>query len=73
MKKPKPREKICLLIMCYRDQPAVYHKVLTTKDIHFWNVELMKYAVHEVYSKYTYNIALDWMLIRGIWKRKKAS
>jgi len=51
-----------LLVMCYRSEPAVYHKVLSTRDVHFWNIELMKYAVYEVYSKYPYDIALDWML-----------
>jgi len=61
-----------LLIMCYRGEPAVYHRVFSAEDVHFWNVELMKYAVNEVYSKYTYGIALDWMLRRGGWKAKKA-
>jgi hypothetical protein len=27
----------------------------------------MKYAAYEVYSKFPYDIALDWMLRRGIW------
>lgn len=62
-----------LLVMCYRGEPAVYHKVLSAKDIQFWNIELMKYAVYEVYSKYTCDIALDWMLRKGIWKIKKAA
>jgi hypothetical protein len=61
-----------LLVMCYRGKPAVYHKVLSNKDVQFWNIELMKYAVYEVYSKYTYDIALDWMLGKGIWKTKRA-
>jgi len=60
-----------LLVMCYRGKPAVYHKVLSNREVQFWNIELMKYAVYEVYSKYTYNIALDWMLRKGIWKIKK--
>jgi len=60
-----------LLVMCYRGKPAVYYKVLSNKDIQFWNIELMKYAVYEVYSKYTYDIALDWMLGKGIWKTKR--
>jgi hypothetical protein len=59
--------------MCYRGKPAVYHKVLTADKVQFWNIELMKYAVYEVYSKYTYDIALDWMLEKGIWESKKAS
>jgi len=61
-----------LLLMCYRGKPAVYHTVLSVEDVHFWNIELMKYAVNEVYSKYTYGIALDWMLRKGIWKTKRA-
>ena len=61
-----------LLIMCYRGEPAVYHAVLSAEDVHFWNVGLMRYAVNEVYSKYTYGIALDWMLRKGIWKIRKA-
>jgi hypothetical protein len=51
-----------LLTMCYRGEPAVYHRVPTVEDVRFFNVELMKYAVNEVYSRYTYDIALDWML-----------
>lgn len=61
-----------LLVMCYRGEPAVYHKILSIKDVQFWNIELMKYGVYEVYSKYTYDIALDWMIGKGIWKIKKA-
>ena len=61
-----------LLVMCYRGEPAVYHTVLSAKDVHFWNIEFMKYAVYEVYSKHTYDIALDWMLRKGIWKTKRA-
>jgi len=60
-----------LLTMCYRGEPAVYHRVPTVEDVRFFNVELMKYAVNEVYSKYTYDIALDWMLRKGGWKAKK--
>lgn len=62
-----------LLTMCYRGEPAVYHRIPSAEDVHFFNVELMKYAVNEVYSKYTYGIALDWMLGKGGWKTKKAS
>ena len=61
-----------LLIMCYRGEPAVYHAVLSGEGVRFWNIELMKYTVDEIYSKYTYGIALDWMLRRGGWKTKKA-
>jgi len=61
-----------LLVMCYRGKPTVYHVVLSAQDVHYWNIELMKYAVNEVYSKYTYGIALDWMLRKGIWKIKRA-
>ena len=56
-----------LLVICYRGEPAIYDKVLSTKDVQFWNIELMKYAAYEVYSKFPYDIALDWMLRRGIW------
>lgn len=56
-----------LLVMCYRSESAVYHKVLSTQDVHFWNIEMMKYAVYEVYSGHPYNVAHDWMLRRGIW------
>ena len=59
-----------LLTMCYRGEPAVYHRVPSAEDVHFFNVELMKYAMSEVYSKYTYSIALDWMLRRGSWKKR---
>ena len=61
-----------LLTMCYRGEPAVYHRIPSAEDVHFFNVELMKYAISEVYSKYTYSIALDWMLRRGSWEIKKA-
>jgi len=61
-----------LLTMCYRGTPAIYNRVPTVEDVRFFNVELMKYAVSEVYSKYTYSIAQDWMLGKGIWKIKKA-
>ena len=61
-----------LLTMCYRGEPAVYCRVPSAEDVRFLNVELMKYAMSEVYSRYTYSIALDWMLRRGSWKRKKA-
>jgi len=61
-----------LLAMYYRGEPAVYHTVLPSKDVHFWNIELMKYAVCEVYSRHEYRIALDWMLRKGIWKARRA-
>ena len=61
-----------LLTMCYRGEPAVYHRIPSAEEVHFFNVELMKYAISEVYSKYTYSIALDWMLRRGSWEIKKA-
>jgi len=60
-----------LLLICYRGKPAVYHTVLSVEDVHFWNIELMKYAANEVYSKYTYDAAHDWMLRKGIWKTKR--
>jgi len=61
-----------LLVMGYRGEPAIYHTVLSANDVHSWNIELMKYAVYEVYSKHEYDVALDWMLRKGIWKIKKA-
>jgi len=61
-----------LLTMCYRGTPAIYNRVPSAGDVHFFNVELMKYAVYEVYSKHEYDVALDWMLREGIWKIKKA-
>jgi hypothetical protein len=60
------------LVMGYRGEPAIYHTVLSAKDVRSWNIELMKYAVYEVYSKHEYDIALDWMLRKGIWKTKRA-
>lgn len=61
-----------LLVMGYRNEPSIYYKVLTAYDVLFWNVEMMKYAVCEVYSKHPYDIALDWMLRRGMWGIKKS-
>jgi len=58
--------------MCYRGEPAIYHKTLLAKDVQFWNILLMKYAVYEVYSKFPYDVALGWMLKKGIWKTKTA-
>lgn len=61
-----------LLTMCYRGTPAIYNRVPSAGDVQFFNVELMKYAVNEVYSKYPYDTALDWMLRKSGWKTKKA-
>lgn len=60
--------KKCLMLT-YEGKPTIYSKIITAEDIHFWNVSLMKYAVHEVYSKHPYDTALDWMLQKGMWKQ----
>jgi len=62
--------KYCFML-AYRGQPSIYSNILTPTDVHLWNVNLMKYASYEVYSKYLYDLALDWMLRRGLWGKKK--
>jgi hypothetical protein len=59
------------LMLAYRGEPSIYSNLLTPTDIHLWNVNLMKYASYEIYSKYPYDLALDWMLRRGLWGRRK--
>lgn len=61
--------KYCLVLI-YRKEATIYSKVLTADEVHFWNTNLMKYASTEIYSKYSYDIAHDWMLRQGIWRKK---
>ncbi len=58
------------LILVYRETPSIYtgRSIVNTQDVDVWNINLMKYASNEVYSKYEYGHALNWMLRRGIWK-----
>lgn len=55
------------MTMFYAGPPSVGEKDLSADEVHFFNFEIMKYAAHEVYSKYPYNIASDWMHRRGLW------
>ena len=59
------------LMLAYRGQPSIYSNIVTPTDTHLWNVNLMKYASDEIYSKYRYDLALDWMHQRGVWSRRK--
>ena len=59
------------LVLTYRGEPAIYSNTITANDIHLWNINLMKYASYEIYSKHSYDIALDWMLQRGMWSNMK--
>ena len=58
-------------MLAYRGKPSIYTKTLTTYDVNLWNVNLMRYASQEVYSKYAYDLAQDWMLRRGLWDKKQ--
>jgi len=46
------------LVLAYRGNPAVYTKDISTDDVRFWNVEMMKYAQNEVYSRYPLRVDL---------------
>lgn len=59
------------MVLCYRKERTIYTKVLARGEVEFWNIEMMKYASREIYSKHPYNLALDWMHDRGIWQREK--
>lgn len=59
--------KYCLML-AYRAHPAIYTGQLIDNDVNLWNVHLMKYASSEVYSKYPYDLASDWICQRGIWQ-----
>ncbi len=61
--------KYCLVLV-YRKEATIYTKVLADDEVHFWNINLMKYASTEVFSKYRYDIARNWMLRQGIWRKK---
>ena len=61
--------KYCLVLV-YRKEATIYTKVLAADEVHFWNINLMKYASTEIFSKYRYDIARDWMLRQGIWRKK---
>lgn len=58
--------KTCLALI-YRGKPAVYDKELSIEEVNHYNIEIMKYAQNEVYSRYPYDIAADWMHRKGIW------
>lgn len=62
--------KYCIML-AYREQPAIYSNILSPFDVHLWNINLIRYASHEVYSKYPYDIASDWMHRRGVWGKRK--
>lgn len=59
------------MTMFYSGPPSIREKDLTADEVHFWNFEIMKYASNEVYSKYPYDMALDWMHRRGQWAPKR--
>jgi len=59
------------MTMFYAGPPSVRGKDLSADEVHFFNSEMMKYATNEVYSKYPYNMALDWMHRRGQWTPPK--
>jgi len=59
------------MTMFYAGPPGVRGKDLSADEVHFWNFEMMKYATNEVYSKYPYNMASDWMHQRGQWAPPK--
>jgi len=61
--------KYCLVLV-YRKEATIYSKVLAADEVHFWNINLMKYASTEIYSKYQYDMAHNWMLQQGIWHKK---
>ena len=43
-------------------------KTLSADEVHFLNLNMMRYANMEVYSKYQYEMASEWMHGRGQWK-----
>ena len=60
-----------LLIIYHGNTRSISQIVLSNQDVLLFNHNIMKYAVHEVYSSYAFNHAFDWMLNRGIWKTNK--
>ncbi len=58
------------MAMFYAGPATIRRKELSAHEVHFWNFEMMKYAT-EVYSKYLYNMASDWMQQRGQWAPPK--
>lgn len=59
------------MAMFYAGPATIRGKELSAGEVHFWNFEMMNYANREVYSKYPYDIALDWMYRRGQWTPPK--
>ncbi len=57
--------------MFYAGPATVRGKELSTPEVRFFNDEMMKYASMEIYSKYPYNLALDWMRRKGRWSVPK--
>jgi hypothetical protein len=56
----------------FRAGPATIRgKGLSADEVHFLNLEMMKYANREIYSKHPYDIALDWMYRKGQWAPSK--
>ena len=55
------------MAMFHAGPATIRGKVISADEVHFWNFEMMKYANSEVYSKYPYDVALDWMHSRGQW------
>lgn len=62
--------KRCMML-AYRREPSIYSSVLTPENVHLWNIEMMKYASHEIYSKHPYDMALDWMHQQRIWRKRE--
>jgi hypothetical protein len=61
--------KYCLVLI-YRKEATIYSRVLAPDQVNFWNINSMKYASTEVHSKYDYDIARNWMLRQGIWRKE---
>jgi hypothetical protein len=58
------------LMAAFHAGPATIRgKTLSADEVHFFNSNMMRYANMEVYSKYQYKMALDWMHGRGQWKQ----
>jgi hypothetical protein len=59
------------VVMLRAGSSTVRRKDLSAHEVQFWNSEMMKYANAEVYSKYPYDMASDWMHRRGQWAPPK--
>ena len=56
------------MAMFYAGPATIRGMPLSAEEVHFWNFNMMRYANMEVYSKYQYEMALEWMHARGQWK-----